>query len=55
MTNSQACVIAQQYSSATFPHCALISANRNSALLTNAVSLNYFALSKIAKALNCVT
>jgi hypothetical protein len=27
----------------------------NSAILTNAVSLSYFALLKIAKALNCVT
>jgi hypothetical protein len=55
MTTPHACVIAQQYSSATFAHCALIPANRNSALLRNAVSSNYFVLLKIAKSLNCVT
>jgi len=55
MTTPHACVIAQQYFSATFAHCALIPANRNLALLTNAFCLNYFALLKIAKVLKCVT
>jgi len=55
MTTLHACVIAQQYSSATFAHCSLIPANRNWALLKNAVPLDYFALLKIAEALNCVT
>jgi hypothetical protein len=44
MTTLHVCVIAQQYSSSTFAHCALIPAKRNWALLKNAVSLNYSAL-----------